>query len=170
MPITFRAQVTEKDWYHFSLRHAYTSFSGLSTIFFAALIFIIAATTRERIGTENVMLYCVLAVLFLVYNPIFLWVRAKAILKVDSPMTRGITYTLQEDGMSIQTDVANENGEQEAFMPYKQVYKVILTSKTLLVYTNRVNAFIIPRRDIVEQESAIKELLRTKLDGYKINF
>ena len=65
MPIRFHAQINEADLFRYNMRHTYTSFSGIVSIIAAILIFTIAGVMHERLGTENVILYCILATLFL---------------------------------------------------------------------------------------------------------
>ena len=169
MPITFQAQVQQRDLFRFNMRHAYTSFSGIVSIVAGVLIFVIAAVMHERLGTENVILYCALAVLFLVYTPVHLWVRTKALMAVDSPLSKGIRYTLEEDGLRIETEVADDNNRNTAFFPYEQMYKVALTKQDLLIYSSRRNAYIIPRCNIEDQLDAICGVFREKLDSYRLS-
>ena len=169
MPITFRAKITAEDLFRFNMRHAYTSFSGIVSIIAGALIYVIAILMHERLGTENVVLYCILGTLFLVYTPLHLKLRSKTVMAMDSPLSHEITYTLREDGMAIETEVAGEGNENKAFFPYDQMYKVALTKRDLLIYSSRRNAYIIPRSNIEDQLDGIIQVFRDKLDAYRLS-
>ena len=169
MAITFHAQVNEDDLFRFNMRHTYTSFSGIGSIVAGILIFTIAGVMHERLGTENVVLYCILATLFLLYTPIHLKLRAKTVMAMDSPLSRGMTFRLEDEGLAIETAVAGEDDQNQAFLPYQQIYRVSLTKQDLLIYTSRKNAYIVPRRDVEDQLDAIIEVFRSKLDSYRLS-
>jgi hypothetical protein len=61
-------------------------------------------------------------------------------------------------------------GENHAFLPYNQIYKAVLTKQGLYIYSSRVNAYIIPRRDIEGCVEDVCGILRKKLQSYQLNF
>ncbi|MCR5640441.1 MAG: YcxB family protein [Lachnospiraceae bacterium] len=169
MPITFQAKIDERDLFRFNMRHTYTSFVGIVSIVAAILIFAIAIAMHERLGTENVVLYCVVGALFLIYTPISLKMRTKAVMAMDSPLAHPITYTLQEDGIAIKTEVTATTTDTDAFLPYDLVYRVLLTRDYLLIYSGRKNAYIIPRHCVDGNLEEILSVFRSKLKPYQLS-
>jgi hypothetical protein len=170
MPLTFKAKVQADDWFRFNMRHNYTSFSGILSVVVGLLLYVAAFMARERFGTENIVLFFLLDTMFLLYTPIRLKARSKLVTAEGAPLADTYTYTLGEEAIEVEANAAASEEENRAVLPYNLIYKAILTKQGLYIYSSRVNAYIIPRRDIESQVDEICDILRKKLQSYQLNF
>lgn len=170
MPLTFKAKVQADDWFRFNMRHNYTSFSGIMSVVVGLLLYVAAFLARERFGTENIILFYALDTMFLVYTPIRLKTRAKLVTAEGAPLSFTYSYTLGDEGIDVEVEGDMAEGENHAFLPYNQIYKAVLTKQGLYIYSSRVNAYIIPRRDIEGCVEDVCGILRKKLQSYQLNF
>ena len=53
-------------------------------------------------------------------------------------------------------------------LPWNLVYKVVANSKRILIYSNRMNAYMTPRSQIGAQYDAFVEVASQKLDKYRV--
>ena len=60
----------------------------------------------------------------------------------------------------------SQNGESAA-LPWKQVYKITATKHNVLIYSTRVNAYIIPRSALGDQYDSLKEIAKRNLEKYR---
>jgi hypothetical protein len=75
-----------------------------------------------------------------------------------------LTYELTETGILISSPTT----EQPAELPWEYIYKVSSWKEYLLIYSNRVNAYIIPMSDIENEYSSIKEYITNHVEDYKL--
>ena len=162
--ISFDAKITEQDLYRFNLRTVYSSSQGIISVVLAIAVLVIAFTKKEDFTGNQFALYVLVAILFAVYIPLDLKVRTKARLKTTASLRNPLHYELGEDGIR----VVSEAAEEDALLPWEYVYKIVTTKNALLIYSNRVNAYIIPRSAIDEQYSSIKDYVGTHVEDYKL--
>jgi hypothetical protein len=53
-------------------------------------------------------------------------------------------------------------------MPWEAVYKAVSTKRQILIYSTRINAYIIPREQIGDQYDAFVELAGKMLEPYRM--
>lgn len=51
---------------------------------------------------------------------------------------------------------------------WDQVYKMVSTKNNVLVYSNRVNAYVIPRQQLGEKYRELAEIAKEKLPKYRV--
>ena len=51
---------------------------------------------------------------------------------------------------------------------WDQIYKMVSTKNNVLVYSNRVNAYVIPRQQLGEKYRELAELAEGKLPKYRV--
>ena len=61
----------------------------------------------------------------------------------------------------------SQDGEQEEFS-WDIIYKMVATKKRVLIYTNRINAFIIPREQLSNHYEELATLAKQKLEKYRV--
>jgi hypothetical protein len=59
-------------------------------------------------------------------------------------------------------------GEASALLQWEQIYKMVATKSNVLVYSNRTNAYVIPREQLGEKYAALAELAQAKLPKYRV--
>ena len=82
---------------------------------------------------------------------------------------RGASYTvlgilLGADGEGISVT----QGDADAKLMWDQVYKMVSTKNNVLVYSNRVNAYVIPRQQLGEKYRELAEIAKEKLPKYRV--
>ena len=59
-------------------------------------------------------------------------------------------------------------GEETGELPWEQVYKLISTKRQILIYSSRINAYIIPREQVADKYEALRTLAAEQLPDYRI--
>lgn len=161
MKTEFDVTLSIRDMYRFSMYHTYTGTQGILSIIIAALACLTAFRTRGTVEPVYTILYTVFGVVFIVYIPVSLYLRTKKQLLTSEALSQPLHYAVDEEGIH-----TSQNGDS-ADLPWEQVYKMIATKHNVLVYSNRVNAFVIPRDQIAEQYMALWELAKKYLPKYR---
>lgn len=162
MPIEFDIKLQAKDMFRFNMYQTYTSFSGWSSIIFAALLFGMAIYTFGEVKIINTVLYVVLGVVLLVYMPATLWLRANQSIKASPVLSNTLHYSIDEDGFTV------TQGEASGVLAWKQIYKMAATKHLVLVYSNRINAYVIPRTQLGAHYVPLAKLAAEKLPKFRL--
>ncbi len=161
MKIEFDVQLTVKNLYHFNMYQAYKGTQGWAAILITIIAFVLAGVNFGAQDYKYAILYLIVGVVFIFYIPVSLRLRAKKTLKTNKILASRLHYAFSEDGIRV------TQGEEFGELSWKQVYKVATTRKLLLIYSNRISAYIIPREDIDKQYDAIKELAKNQLEEHR---
>ncbi|MFP3153469.1 YcxB family protein [Lachnospiraceae bacterium ZAX-1] len=162
MPIEFDIKITSKDMYRFNMYHAYTGFHGIFATVFGIAVIVVACVTVETVETMYTMLYLLFGCIFMVYMPISLLLRSKRQVLASPALRETLHYRVDGKGVHV-----SQNG-QTATLEWKQVYRVRATKSNLLIYSSRVNAYVIPRVAIGGKFEEVAKLAKTKLEKYRI--
>lgn len=161
--VSFSTQVTEQDLYKFNIHHAYTSRQGIFSILVAVLILATWIMRFETLSQVYMILYPVVAMLFLFYIPFNLKLRAKQ-QSLQDVFSHPLNYNLSDSGIKITSPVADEPVD----LPWEYIYKIVTWKQYLLVYTNRVNAYIIPKADIESSYDSVVTIIKNNVEDYKL--
>lgn len=161
MPIEYDIKLEAKDMFRFNMYQTYSGFSGLSSILFSVALFGLAIYSYGDVPTTNTILYVAIGILLLVYMPVTLWLRAKQSLKASPVLSNTLHYVVDADGFTV------TQGESSGVLAWKQVYKMVATKHLVLVYSNRINAYVIPRKQLGELYVPLAKLAREKLPKYR---
>lgn len=162
MSAEFDVTITDKDMFRFNLYHAYHGFQGIIATLVGVWVLVMAGLTFGRVSMPNTVLYIVLGILFLVYVPGNLYLRSKKQVSSSDVLKNALHYKIDDAGIHV------SQGEQTADLEWKQIYKMVSTKNQLLIYSSRVNAYIIPKEIIEEQYQAILGLAISHLEGYRL--
>lgn len=162
MPIEFDIKITEKDMYRFNMHHAYTGFQGIFATVIGIAVLVVAALTFGKVETVYSVLYLLFGIIFLVYMPISLRLRSKRQILMSPVLKETLHYSLDEKGIHV--SVNDQTGDLE----WNLIYKMITTKSNLLIYSSRVNAYVIPLVQLTEQYEQVKELAGRKLEKYRL--
>ncbi len=174
--ITFDTKITSDDMYRFNMHHAYTSSQGIISILVGAIAIAASVMTFGRVTTFYTVAYFVLGIAFLVYIPCTLKLKSKAQMVSSAALSSTFHYCLEEDGLKVTLDMdvtPGEDGqvpENTAKLPWNNVYKVVTTKKQLLIYSSRVNAYIIPRSAVEGQIPEIRDFFAAHLMSHQMSF
>lgn len=162
MQIEFDITLTPKDMYRFNMYQTYTGFHGWFSILISILIFVVAGLTRGDVEPMYTIIYVLFGVIFLFYMPVTLLLRSKHSLASSDVLSRPLHYAVGEEGFVV------SQGDAAAELPWDGIYKMTATKNNVLVYSNRTNAYVIPREQIREQFEALAGLAEKKLPGYRL--
>lgn len=162
MTLEFDIKITDKDMYRFNMHHAYTGFQGIFATVIGLAVLAVAALTRGKVETVYTLLYLLFGIIFLVYMPVSLWLRSKRQILMSPVLKETLHYVLNEQGVHVSV------GEQTADLEWGMIYKVISTKSNLLIYSSRVNAYVVPLKQLGDQYEAVKKLAESKLEAYRL--
>ena len=172
----FHTQLKANDIFKFSLAYTY---SGLQLILAIAMVavgvYMCVTGMGAADGQSNMIFGIVLIVLFVVVNPLMLYVKAKK-QAIENPVYKMKTYyTLNEDGIFV------ELGEDSATIEWARVLKISHVMGLNILYTGRKQAFVFPDYALGEDKDkmlsymkehikeARKKAVQTQTDGGDIS-
>ena len=161
MPIEFDVKLESRDMFRFNMYQTYSGFSGWSSILFAVALFGMAIYTYGDVTLTYTVMYVGIGILLLVYLPGTLWLRSKQSIKASPVFSNSLHYTVNEDGFTV------TQGEASGVLAWKQIYKMVATKHLVLVYSNRINAYVIPRKQLGDSYVPLAKLASEKLPKYR---
>jgi len=165
MPLEFDIKLEAKDMFRFNMYQTYTSFSGWSSIIFAILMFGMGGYifyVNGEAGLSKVLIYVFAGILLLIYMPFTLWMRAGRSIKASPVLSNVLHYHVDEDGFTV------TQGEASGVLAWKQIYKMVATKNNVLVYSNRMNAYVIPRSQLEDKYIPLAKLATDKLPKFRL--
>lgn len=143
------------DLYDYMLMHTYNSPAGVMGTAFGAVLILLA------IGTQRWAFIALGAVLIL-YLPYTLFVRSRRQVLTNPSFQKPLHYLLDDAGITI------SQGEDSIQYPWEELYKAVSTSKSIIVYTSRVNATIFPKRQMEDKKASVIEMISTHMPPNKV--
>lgn len=163
MKVSFDIKLAVKDLFRFNMNQAYKGMQGFLSILLPILVFAYAVATFGEVSIGSTLVYVALGILFLVYVPVSLWLRVKKVINDPSnALSKAIHYDFEED--VIRVSVEEENVEFQ----WENIYKLCTSGNLLLVYTNRINAYILPLEQVGDDYDLLFELAHKKLEKYRV--
>lgn len=163
MKAEFDIQLTAKDLFRFNLRQAYTSMQGPISIIIGILFFVSAGVCAKNAEYLYLVIYILAGLLFIFYIPVTLKMRAKRTLAKNAVLAGVLHYAISEE--SIIASTADDQGE----LPWENIFKMVSNKKYLYIFSNRVNAYIIPREQLgAENYETVKKLADKKLQKFRV--
>ena len=161
--IKFSVKIKEDDLYRFNLHHTYTGSQGIISVVLFVLLIAIWILRFSVFSPIYRVFYPLIAVIFLLYIPLTLKVRVKAQMQQEV-FSYPLTYELKDEGLWISSPAS----EEPAVLPWEYVYKVSTWKEYLLIYSNRVNAYIIPISDISAEYNDTVAFIKSHVEDYKL--
>lgn len=158
----FDVKLQPKDLYRFNMYQTYTGLQGWISIILGILGFVMAGITFGEAEIPYTVMYIVVGLLFLFYVPVSLWFRAKSTLKTNAVLAGELHYEVSEE--QIRVTQGQESGE----LPWDAIYKIVSNKSQILIYSTRINAYVIPREQIGEQYEVFCAIAKKKLDSYRL--
>jgi len=161
--IRFDVKITEEDLYKYNLHHAYSSSQGIFSVVLFALLIVLWILRFPTMSNAYRVMYPLFAFIILIYIPMSLKLRAKNAIN-QAVFQHPLTYELKDDGIFISSPTTEEPAE----LPWEYVYKVSVWKGYLLIYSNRINAYIIPVESIESQYDSIVSFIKSHVEDYKL--
>ena len=163
MNVTLDIKVNAKDLYKFNMMQAYRGMQGFLSILLPILVFAYAITSYGEVSIGSTLVYVGLGIVFLVYVPISLWLRVNKVVKDENnALSKTLHYEFEEEVIRVSVE------EESVEFKWENIYQMKTAGKLLLVYTNRINAYILPLEQIGDNYVALSKLAHAKLEKYRI--
>lgn len=162
MPIEFDITLDVKDLYRFNLYQVYSGFQGIFSIVIAVAVCVLAVVSRGKVEPMYTAVYAGFGVMFLLYLPATLYLRSKAGLARSEVLRAPLHYEVDESGFTV------SQGEASANLPWKQIYKMVATKSNVLVYSSRINAYVIPRGQLGVNYEPLAKLANAQLEKFRV--
>ena len=161
--ITVEAKLTNKEMFNFLMRHNYFSMGGVCGVILSigALVILFINIKNDEMSNAYKFALIFIGLLFTVIQPVMLYVKATTQVKKSDSVNKALKYEFDEKGFTISL------GEEKVAEDYGAVTKIISTKLSVIIYISKYRAFIIPKRDLIENFEAFKELLNKNVKNAK---
>lgn len=163
MKVTLDIKLDAKDLYKFNILQAYRGMQGFLSILLPILVFAYAVTTFGQVSMGSTLVYVGLGIVFLVYVPVSLWLRVNKIMKDENnAISKTLHYEFEEESIHVSVE------EESVEFKWENIFQMKTMGNMVLVYTNRINAYILPMEQVGSQYEALSKLAHAKLEKYRI--
>ena len=163
MKVAIDIKITAKDLFLFNVKQAYKGMQGALSIILPALIFAYAVTTYGQVSIGSTLVYVGLGIVFLVYVPVSLWLRSKKIVvDPNNALSKVLHYEFTEEAIRVSVE------EESVEFKWENIFQMKKSGDQLLIYTNRINAYILPLAQVGDKYEDLSKLAHTKLEKYRI--
>ena len=163
MKVTLDIKLNAKDLYKFNMKQAYSGMQGTLSIILPVLLFVNAVSSYGKVEIGTTLLYAGLGILFLIYVPISLWLRVNKVVKDENnALSKTLHFEFEEDVIRVSV------GEESVEFKWENIFQMKTSGGLLLVYTNRINAYILPLSQVGEKYDALSKLAHSKLEKYRM--
>lgn len=156
MKLEFDVKMTTGKMYDYMLRHTFTSFSGIVGEMLGILLVV-------GFFLYGQWAYLLIGVVCVFYQPVALYLRAKQQVLSNAIFKEPLHYTLDETGITV------SSGDNQDSIEWSVVYRVVSTSRSIIIYTTRVNACIFPKADMGDIKDDVIRMISTHVDPKKVN-
>lgn len=165
MEIKLKIQLTVKELYDFLISHTYSSFGGWAGVFLSvcALVGFVFSINIEDMNIAYKFVLLITGLLFTVIQPVMLYSKAKNQVKQNEAINKPLEYTFSYDGVKVAC------GEEFVTYDWNQIMKISSTKKNVLVYTSRIRAFVLPKRELAPYMDDFKTIVREKCTATSIS-
>lgn len=157
--VTFK--MTFGDLYNFLLNNYYRGFAGFVGLMISILAIAGMVTYWGKMMLYQYVIFGFLALSFPVINPVMLAWKAFKQLNLTPSYKKPLTYEVRSRGITV------SQGEIHQTTKWSYIRRIMMTGKVLVLYTNRLNAFVIPKAALGENESRFLTMIVQFTDNYK---
>ncbi|MDD6401095.1 MAG: YcxB family protein [Lachnospiraceae bacterium] len=158
--------------YSYILNTNYRSVPGIMGLALSAGAIVLLIVGWDKLYIGRKIMIIIVALIFTVINPLMLALKTLQQLKLSPSYKKPLDYTFHNEGITI------SQGEISQSIEWSNIYRLMMTKKMLAIYTNRINAFVIPLSELGEDRGKIisslvqftvdyKPILSGNLKGYK---
>ena len=153
---TVKVNLTDTDLFKFLMYHNYHGAQGKLGMVVALLAFLAA-------GMLYTVLYIVCGVVFLVYTPLSLKLKASRQFQLAPDLGEEMTYEFSDEG------IRSSIKDQSVQVKWINLFKIVGKGDYIYIYTDRLHASIIPKRCIEDYEGLVEFMeLKTPKGKVKI--
>lgn len=153
--VEFDVTVKPGDLYDYMMRHTYYSMAGILGNGVGAVMVVFGATKGQ-------WLFVIFGMVLLLYLPYTLWIKSRQQALANPAFEKPLHYVLNEEGIMV------SQGEACETQKWEELYKAVSTNKSIIVYTNKVNACIFPKRDLGDKAMHVIQMISTHMEPSKV--
>jgi len=155
MKIEFDVNMTTSKMYDYMLYHTFRSFSGiLGEIVGILLIACFFVTYKWP--------YLLAGIIVVLYLPVALYMNAKKQVSLNPVFKQKLHYTLDDEGITI------TGGEDSDSQKWSDMHKAVSSSKSIIIYTNKINACILPKADLGDKLPDVIKMISTHMEPSRV--
>ena len=163
MKVVLDIKLDAKDLFRFNMQQAYRGMQGILSIILPILVFAYAVTSYGEVSIGSTLVYVGLGIVFLVYVPVSLWLRVNKIVKDENnALSKVLHYEFEEEVIHVSV------GEESVEFKWENIFQMKSSGPLLLVYTNRINAYVLPLEQVGDRYEELSKLAHEKLEKYRI--
>lgn len=162
METKFDIQLTSKDLYGFNIYQTYRGSQGMLSILIGLITFIMGGISIWQKNYSSAFLYIVFGVIIIVYIPFSLWLRVNQTMRVNEVLAGVLHYEVSEKWVRVTAR------EESAELTWDLIYKFVADSKRVLIYSNRINAYVIPREQLGDKYEELVAIATEQLPKYRL--
>lgn len=156
----FRVRMTANDLWRFSMYHANKGYLGcINLLFTLGALFLLFFMGGQMLLPQRLLLV-VCALMFTVWQPMLLWVKARR-QAAGSGMKEPIDMTFTDGGIRV------EQGGESLELVWDDVRQVKRVPGEIIIYTDRIHAYLLPDAAVGAGREELVKLLREKLPKKK---
>lgn len=142
--------------YDYMLYHTYHGLAGiLGTL--VGLFMIV-----YFIGYQASVLYLIFGIVVILYLPVNLFMASKRQALTNEAFKQPLHYAFTEEGIEV------SQGESSDSLAWEHMRKAVSTAKSIIIYTSKVNATIIPRKACDGQATELISIIATHMSPQKV--
>jgi len=155
MKTEFDVQMTTAKMYDYMLHHTFHSFSGIMGEVVGILLIACYFAAHKWI-------YLIAGIIVVLYLPVALFMNAKKQVMLNPVFKKPLHYTLDDEGITV------ASGEEKDFQAWTDMHKAVSTGKSIIIYTNKINACIFPKEDLGEKLPDVIRIISTHMDAKRV--
>lgn len=148
-------KITANDLYDYMLMHTYNGPSGILGGGVGAVLVIAGFLTQKWI-------LLIAGVILLIYLPWTLFVKSRQQLLANASFRSPLHYTLDDEGITV------TQGEVSQSQNWENMVKAVSTGRSIIVYTSRVNATILPKNQLGDQKDGVIAMISTHMSPDRV--
>lgn len=155
MEIQLDVKIQASDIYDYMLYHQYTSAAGLIGSGVGALMVISYFMNKQAI-------FLIAGVVILCYLPWTLFIKSRQQILMNPVFKNELHYVIDEEGITV------SQGEEQQKQSWKDMHKAVSTARSIIIYTSKINATIIPKRYMKDSKMQVIQLISTNMPPKKV--
>ena len=153
--VEFDIKITGKDLYNYMLAHTYQTPSGILGSSFGALMVVMGFLNGGTV-------YVIAGAALILYLPWTLYIKSYKQVQNNQVYKESIHYVIDDAGITV------SQGAQTQTLEWDKLYKAVSTPRSIILYTSKVTATILPRKQVGEQLGSLIELIATHVPASKM--
>ncbi len=148
-------KISAKDLYDYMLMHHYNTAAGVMGSALGAVCILLALKSNQ-------IVLLAAGVFLLLYLPWTLFIRSRKQMLSNPSFSKPLHYVLDDTGITVSQDGASEHQD------WNQMVKAVSTGRSIIVYTSRMNATILPKKQMGDSKEAVIAMISTHMPPNKV--